>query len=360
MAQPLPQELSQLVALNTKYGILICLGNGCHHAQKPGALSRHLEIKHKTPLALRKQLDSYIMEFPSTYDYASVQLPADGLAPQAIIPIVDGFQCRECAFKTSDHSNIRKHANKVHNKKRVADEDIFRRVRLQSWFGERRERYWVVDESQQARLERQAQRATIQDVGEELDDLGTNAGNTGNASNAGDSSGDSSDDAEQSHAEMQDIMEEIENWEAEAMERQWRATINNIPAAELDSWLQFTEWPRVLGQSKHDYVETYQFARPPDADDEPDLEWLLRAWSRILDRCLDTLAASDQKDMLKWWASPKLQELSQRPYGLPQSAATIDKYSKVWERLICYMMRMAPLEHWGDETGKLTATILLF
>jgi hypothetical protein len=50
---------------------------------------------------------------------------------------------------------------------------------------------------------------------------------------------------------MQDIIEEIETWEAEAMERQWRAAINNIPAAELDSWPQFTKWPKLLGLEPH-------------------------------------------------------------------------------------------------------------
>ena len=48
----------------------------------------------------------------------------------------------------------------------------------------------------------------------------------------------------------------------------------------------------MLGQSKHNLVKTHQFARAPDAD-EPELERVLRAWRRILERCLDTLAASD-------------------------------------------------------------------
>jgi len=38
------------------------------------------------------------------------------------------------------HVAMRKHANKTHDKKGVVDEDISKMVRLQSWFGEKRER----------------------------------------------------------------------------------------------------------------------------------------------------------------------------------------------------------------------------
>jgi len=67
---------------------------------------------------------------------------------------------------------------------------------------------------------------------------------------------------------------------------------------------------------------------------------------------LDILAATDQKDALKWWASPKNEATSQRPFELPQTTKSIDRYSAVWERFICYMLRTAPIERWGDETGE--------
>jgi hypothetical protein len=167
MAQPIPQAWSHLVALNVEFNVLICVNVKCRYALQPSAVSRHLRDKHKTPRALQKQVEQYIKAFPFTYDHASVQLPIDGSAPQPIIPIVDGFVCQECPYKTRDHSNIRKHANQGHSKKRVPDEDIFKAVRLQSWFSGKRERYWVVDESQQIAQERQARQAAIGDIGEE-------------------------------------------------------------------------------------------------------------------------------------------------------------------------------------------------
>ena len=121
---------------------------------------------------------------------------------------------------------------------------------------------------------------------------------------------------------------------------------------EMDSWLQYTKWNEVLSQSKHNLVKTFHYTRMPDPD-EPKLERLLRAWNRILERCLDTLEGTDHKDALKWWASPKNEAASQRPFELPQNAKSIDKYSGIFAGFICYMIRTAPIGNYSDETGKL-------
>ena len=304
----------------------------------------HLRKAHNTNPKARKQVQEYLQNgFPFAYNHATVPLPEDGLAPQPIISIVDGFVCQECAFKSTNRGAMRKHVNKIHNKKRATDEDILKVVRLQSWFGEKRERYWVVDESQGIVQEHQARRAAIGDVGEE-------SNSEADTSNSSESDGEDSQDDSLSDS-LEDIVEDIEGWKADASKRLMEA-LKKVPAAEIDAWLHFTGWNEVLGQSKHNLVKTHQFARPPDPD-EPDLERVLRAWRRILERCLDTLAATDQKDALKWWGSPKNEAASQRPFELPQNAQTVEKYSAIWERYICYMLRTAPIEHWEDETGML-------
>ena len=331
-AQPIPPELSQLVQVNTQFGVLICVGNGCRYALRPAAICRHLEIKHKTPLALRKQVVQYIRGFPFSYEHFNVPLPIDGSAPQPIIPVVNGFACWDCPFKTQSRVAMRQHGNQAHKKKRVADEEMFKVVRMQSWFGEKRERYWVVDESQQAQQERQARRAAIEDVGEALEP-----------------SPDRNSNGEDSQDDIDPIVQEIEQWKADMQERRLRA-LANVPVVEMDSWLQYTGWNAVLHQSKHNMVKTAEFAHEPSPD-ETALSRVVRAWKRILERCLDTLEATDQKDALKWWKSPKNEAADQHPFELPQNGKSMDKYSAVWERCICYMMRTAPKEHWDDETG---------
>jgi hypothetical protein len=131
MAQPIPQALSHLIALNVEYGVLICVDSKCKHALEPTAIPWHLRDKHTTAVELQKQVEQYIEGFPFVYNHTSVPLPPSGLALQPIIPIVDGFQCKDCLFKTYDCSNIRKHGNKAHNKKKVPDEEMFQAARLQ-------------------------------------------------------------------------------------------------------------------------------------------------------------------------------------------------------------------------------------
>jgi hypothetical protein len=100
-----------------------------------------LDIKHKTPIALQKQVEQYVTVFPFQYNHASIQLPQDRSTPQPIIPIADGFVCRDCLFKSVNQGVTQQHVNQVHRKKRVANKDIFKAARLQSWFKEKREQY---------------------------------------------------------------------------------------------------------------------------------------------------------------------------------------------------------------------------
>ena len=142
MAQPIPEALAHIVALNVEFNVLICVQ--CKYAVAPTTISRHLGDKHKTPIELRRQLEEYIREFPFQYDHTSVRLPNNRSAPQPI-PVLDGYLCKECPYKTQSRDAIKKHGNKVHDKKRVADDELYQIVQLQSWFDNRRAQYWVVD-----------------------------------------------------------------------------------------------------------------------------------------------------------------------------------------------------------------------
>ena len=337
MVQTIPQELTQLVGLNVEFYILICLQ--CQYAQRPTYMCRHLGDQHKTPIKLRKQLEEYIKGYPFQYDYTNVQLPSDGSAPQPIIPILDGYQCKGCQFKTHGRDTARQHCNKEHNQKRMADEDIFELVKLQCWFGAKRGRFWIVDEAKGQEQERQRVRVATRDVGEETDHSDHDS-----ASNPNDR------ESDQDNVDDQ-IIQDIEKWKSEAQERRLRL-LKEVPAVEMDSWLQYTKWNAILSQSKHNLVQTFHYTRMPDPD-EPQLVRLLQAWNRILERCLNTLEATDHKDALKWWASPKNEAADQRPFELPQNSKTIDKYSEIFACFICYIMRTAPLESHTDETGKL-------
>jgi hypothetical protein len=313
-----PDGLRQVIEVNTEFGVIICVA--CRTAQTPSFIDRHLYDTHRTNRHTRNAVKQYIQECHlEDYNHRSVQLPEDGSRPQPLILVVSGFICRDCSFKSCSREWMRKHSIKEHNKKKLLDNELFMSAQLQSWFGEKRQRYWAV-----------------------------RCGETAEAADVEDSEAEENDGEDDVLAATQAIREDIQRWEEEAQGR--RVTmLERAPAQEIDPWLQYTGWETVLRRSKHDLMMTAKYARDPDVE-ETDLSRLIRAWGLIVERCLDTLAEMDQKDALKWWASPKNEVASQRPFELPQSSHTIVKYSKVWERFICYFMRTAPLTRWDDET----------
>jgi hypothetical protein len=196
-----------------------------------------------------------------------------------------------------------------------------------------------VDESKQVELDQEAHIATVRDIGEEPAPT-------------------SDDDGNENQETIDDQIErDIQQWKAEAQERRL-TLLDKVPIVEMDSWLLYTKWNEVLSGSQHNLAQTYHFVREPD-ENEPELRRLMCAWKRILERGLNTLAMTDQKDALKWWASPKNECASQRPYELPQNAKTLEKYSRYYKDMICYFIRTAPNE-WEDETGKCHIRTKLF
>jgi hypothetical protein len=187
-APPIPEVWSHLVELNVDFQVLICLSNKCRCAVNPGAIVRHFRDQHKVPIELRKQIERYIQSFPSSYDYLTIQLPADGLIPQPIVPVVNGFQCIECPYKTQDRSNVRKHANTEHNKQRLDDGAIYTTVRMQSWFKNGKERYWVVDEDAEP-IAQSIQQDIVRDVGEESPEPDDNTDSQGSDNTVEENSG---------------------------------------------------------------------------------------------------------------------------------------------------------------------------
>jgi hypothetical protein len=304
---PLPEALRPWLTLNSEFYVIICYSTGCRQALSPGTTSTHLSRKHQVKLEFRQQLAEYLKQWQWQYDFRNVPLPFDGSVPQPVLPIIDGFQCRDCAYKTTNRSVIRQHCNAEHDKKRLKDEELFQAVQLQTWFREKRARYWVVDETRQSR-----------DVNKSS---GRGSGDAGAA-----------------------IKAEIAEW---MVKEEGPYQVSTV-ATEVDPWLQYTGWEEVLAGSKHDLVKTAEFTATAAAT-EPELEQVLQSWERILQRSLSTLiAVSNYKDILKWWASPKNEVASQRPFELPRDR-TVARYGQTFARLLCYVIRTAP-ESFDRET----------
>jgi hypothetical protein len=149
-----PTALAQLIAVNMEYEVLLCLNPKCCKAVNPAGIVEHLRKIHSEKPEVRKQVQEFVGGISWAYDYSSIRSPADGSAPQPVIPVMSGFHCRHCSFHNCNRKNMKTHGNKEHFMKRVEDDELFQPARLQSWFQDGKELYWVVDESQQVGQER--------------------------------------------------------------------------------------------------------------------------------------------------------------------------------------------------------------
>jgi hypothetical protein len=280
---PLPEALRQWLTVNIEFHVVLCHDTDCQHALTPASTSRHLRDKHQAKVEAQRQADEYIKQWQWSYDFRSVPLPLDQSLPQLVLPVLRGFQCTKCGFTSQSRKVLQIHGLKEHDQKRLKDKQLFKPVQVQTWFGQKRARYWVVDASGESR-----------DV------------------NNGQGGGSGSDNKESRDAGVA-IKAKIEEWLNKEEEEYKVSTI----ATEIDPWLQYTGWEEVLAGSKHSLVKTAEFTAIATAD-EPELERVLQSWERIVQRSLATLAAVSQyKDILKWWASPKNEAASQKPFELP-------------------------------------------
>jgi hypothetical protein len=145
--EKLEQELKHLISVNYTYQLFICPHEKCCKAVQRVAYIEHLRVQHKTPLRDRQRIQELIDHFDWEYDFSNVPLPRHRSRPQPILPVSDAFQCQDCPHICGTRKGMKVHGNGGHNKKRVSDDRLFRKVRVQSWFQDHRQRYWVVDES---------------------------------------------------------------------------------------------------------------------------------------------------------------------------------------------------------------------
>jgi hypothetical protein len=141
----------------------------------------------------------------------------------------------------------------------------------------------------------------------------------------------------------------VAKWEEEVKKKRLELTQQAI-ATETSPWLRFTDWERVLAESKLDLVATYELTTTATTA-KPELQRVLEVWNIILDRCLETLESMNYKDVLKWWASPKPESPGQRPFELVERSS-LAKYRVTFVRLLFYVLRTAPEDEDSEtETG---------
>jgi hypothetical protein len=92
------------------------------------AIPQHFSNRHKTAIKLQKQINKYIKEFLFLYNYTTVILPLDKSASQPVIAMLKRHLCQACLYKTQSRDAIKKHKNKEHSKKKIANKELYKVV----------------------------------------------------------------------------------------------------------------------------------------------------------------------------------------------------------------------------------------
>ena len=114
-----PPSLLYVVAVNLEYAILMCTKPQCMRAQAVKGIVEHLRSFHREKPAIRKEAGEFGCSLVRrdacfVHDYKGVEMPVDGLPPQPIVPVIEGFGCRLFRFLTISRCVVRKHANREH------------------------------------------------------------------------------------------------------------------------------------------------------------------------------------------------------------------------------------------------------
>ena len=145
--EAIPEELRDLIHLDEKNGVLICIP--CKQAVEPSALVGHLKRTHRVAKGLLKVARAYIKGSPLDYTHSAIELPEDGSDEHVWLVVQEGWECARCGsgvrpFHTINDRRLRDHKNADHGLHGLKLKEMARRVWIQSWFLEGRERYWRV------------------------------------------------------------------------------------------------------------------------------------------------------------------------------------------------------------------------
>jgi hypothetical protein len=133
----IPGALVKWIYVNKEYQKLIYKSRGYRQAIEPQQLVNHLSNQHNVGAASPLVAGHFVSQLG--WGNSTSRVPGDRLAPQPHIRVVEGFECKECPFKSTDEVAFRAH--RIDTSHFMKDRNIFESVQLQSWFRDGKDGY---------------------------------------------------------------------------------------------------------------------------------------------------------------------------------------------------------------------------
>lgn len=205
-----PAIFPKLIEHFPEYGVLYC--HACTQVYFPYQLDRHLAQTHNLAKMDRQPVVQYCQTLPMILAADALALSRDNSSPVPFLPILEGFACSLCPFYSQNRGMIRAHINKVHQLFRHDCRTRIRPVQLQSWYREKRAKYWQVQVSTATTIATAAATAATPAVS-------------------------------QTTANILEQLEEEEARRLEQLEQDHLAADAEVEGDETTPWLNTTRWP---------------------------------------------------------------------------------------------------------------------
>lgn len=127
------------IQVNGAYNLVICLKCGRALTPGDGAIS-NLRGTHQVSGTDLKSIEDYLA-LGQANNPKTIELPTNGGLQQPLIPVVKGFKCRACPYITTSEKLANIHWKTAAH---TLEGCRYTRVRVQSWMSGKYARYWTV------------------------------------------------------------------------------------------------------------------------------------------------------------------------------------------------------------------------
>jgi hypothetical protein len=100
------------MAANAEYKVLLCVSLKSRNAVSLAGIVKYLRKIHIGKPQVRRQVQDFAVRIPWEYEYLTDRLLVDGLAQQPVVPVVDGFPCPNCPFKSGTRKGMKLHGTR--------------------------------------------------------------------------------------------------------------------------------------------------------------------------------------------------------------------------------------------------------
>ncbi|KAH0548600.1 hypothetical protein GP486_007856 [Trichoglossum hirsutum] len=290
----------------SQYRVLVC--KSCQHAVYPKRIAAHLRSdQHKLPRPLSEEIANQYVDNDFADPHTEVVTPEGLIEPIDYLLIYrDGLKCSYCNYICRATEVMKRHQRRNHNIKVGRG----RRIELKEWRAVWCQQFFTGVGRHFFEVRQTSQRSTQQS-------------------------------ADTTTRLLQLVHRQLDQKE-KIIEEKRQAIRDSDDLTEVSSWLDRTQWIRHLkGQDKATMVKLVNPAR----DEEMELQYVEKSLKRLVEKARQTILQKKISTFtLHRVQSFHAGEDSHKPFHVNLGIDTIERYQRIWSRLLIYMLRTAESE----------------